>query len=165
MTIAIRYGIQDEKGDTSVLTFHVNDTLTITQLQELNISIQNLLKDGAAPELLLGGIVTAGAVLNLPVQVGKEVVNDLSRVEYGALFDFLVTGGFHTSFRLPTFNEAFVVDGGRDVDQTATEVAALINAVINGIAVTGGTALFQDYRGTDITSISSAAEDSKRQRK
>ena len=165
MTIQIGYTIQDEKGHKSRLAFNVNDTLTIAQLGELNTALQALLKPGGGNNLVLGGIVGAGAVLNLPVTAGMEVVADLSRVEYGALFDFLVTGGYHTSFRLPTFNEQFITDGGDTVDQAAGSVAALINGVINGIAVTAGTATFQDYRGVDITSISSAAEDSKAQRR
>lgn len=165
MTWQIGYTFADEKGHKSRMTLNFNDTLTVPQVQELNIILQDILKPGGGRDLAIGGIVGAGAVLSLPVQAGMEVVADLSRVEYGALFDFLVTGGFHTSFRIPTFNELFIGDGGSTVVQTEPEISALINGAINGFTVTGGTATMQDYRGTDVTSISSAAEDNKTQRK
>ena len=165
MTWQLGYTVADEKGHKSRITFNFNDGLTVAQVQELNIALQNLLKPGAPDNLIIGGIVGGGAVLTLPIQAGMETIEDTARVEYGALFDFLVTGGFHTSFRLPTFNEAKITDGGDTVNQSDPQVAALINGMVVGISVTGGTATLQDYRGTDVTAISTAAEDSKTQRK
>lgn len=160
MPWTFNYVIQDADNHTSRLSMNFNDDLTVLQAQELNTVLQPALK-----AVMDGGIVSAGAILSLPVITPNDVVEAGSDVEYGARFIFTVAGGYKTSFRIPTFDRTLVPDGGGAVDVLDVNVAGLIDGYVTGFGVTGGTAVGQDYRGEDVTGLSSALEAHAKQRR
>lgn len=160
MPWGLSYTFRDEPKDDSVMTIYFNNDLTVLQVGELNLTLQGLLRP-----LTNGGIVNAEATLGLPVTTGYETIADTSRVSAGARFIWNVTGGYKTSFRLPTRLESIITDGSKNVDLANPDVAALVTALEGGITVTLGTATMQDYRGTLVTTLSSAKEASQSQRR
>jgi len=137
-----------------------NSDLTVLQVQELNTILQPTIKN-----VIDGGIVSAGAVLNLPVIAPNDAIEAGSDVEYGARFIFTVAGGYKTSFRIPTFDRTLVPDGGGAVDLLNVDVQGLVDGYVTGFGVTGGTAVGQDYRGEDVTGLGSALEAHSKQRR
>jgi len=157
----LNYTIQDAKGASSRLTLNFNEDLTVAQVQDLSDQIIALLDP-----LVTGGIMNAGAVLQLTIPAGVNIPAPASDVEEGARFIFNSVGGFKTAVRIPTFDETKISANSNAVNLVDTDVAAFVTAMVDGLTVTPpGTATGQDYRGVDITSISSARESFQRSRR
>lgn len=90
--------------------------------------------------------ITDGAITNismsldvsLPVGIRSAPV-DGARASAGAYFGFRTTNGYPTSFRVPTRDEAIVLDGSNLLDDDNLDVIAVIEAVTAGINLTGAT--------------------------
>jgi hypothetical protein len=113
---------------------------------------------------LINGRITrigVGFTISLPGTLGTVSDAD-SDVEEGAKFQFQTAGGNFTGFRIPTFDEQFILSGTQNVDLAAAGVAALRQALITGINLTGvggsGTIAPSDSRDEDITALAFARE-------
>jgi len=105
------------------------------------------------------GIAATVDVSGLGLTAAPTVGSD---VEEGARFQFRTALNNFTSLRLPTFDEAAIVPGTREVSQVDTDVAAFLTAMESGIDLTGvggsGTIQPSDKRDEDIITTQQARE-------
>lgn len=157
-SISIIVSVVDGKNESSTIEFHIPSTTTLANIIAFGKAIAVLV------DPLIGGQITRiGACLNVPLPAGlKATPQTLSDVEEGAMFNWRTVGGFPTKFRLPTFLEANIIAGTREVDLTDADVLALFNGMITGVDVTGqggtGSVAPTDGRDDDILSLTSALE-------
>lgn len=162
MAIGINYTIRDSKNAKSTSTVWLPDGLTLAEAIGW-AEASALLLD----ELITGVIDRIGINIEVDVPAGAKdtplTVN--TDVEEGARFVFGTLNGYNTSTRLATFNEAFIQPNSRIVDQTATEVAAWVEAIVTGIDVGGNTIGAVDYRDDPVAGLLTALEAFQRSRK
>lgn len=148
----------DANNKRAVTHFYAPDTFTAAQVSEGADILANLIDD------IIGGQITAIALCllkNLPAGIKTSPVASTD-VEEGARFGWLTSQGNLASNRFATFLEDKMV--GEVVNQADAAVLALKNAITSGVAVTGGTLTFVDSRGEDITTLSSARDQHKKER-
>lgn len=153
MAIAsVIYGVRDGEGKKSHFEINLPDGLTIVEIVDFATGMVPLVL-----ALINGGLVSVGLSVNLDdiLSVGDDTASASSDVEEGARFQFETNGGYATSVRLPTFDEAKLVSGTNRVNQVDADVIAFNLAMLTGI---GGTSPC-DKRGDDITGISFERED------
>lgn len=149
MPLSAVFTIRDAKGARSITEVNI-DTATIANAQTFITAFAPLVD-----ALILGVIERVGICVTATLPAGLRTVPTLgSDVEEGAKFMYNTVGGYKTGLRLPTFNEAFLVDGTQRVDLADAAVLAF------NVAMTDGLATFEpsDYRGDDITALRSALE-------
>jgi len=154
MPVRVEYKIRDGKGKTSPRTVYIPDTFTLDQMLEFGTEFGQLIADVVTGQIY-------DAVLNIPIPIGGLTSNATPAgsvdVEEGAKLALRAgTEGYPVLMRFPTFAEAHMVDGTDQVDLTSTEVDALVDAIIGGVAVaadSGATVTLTDYRGEDITAL------------
>lgn len=81
-----------------------------------------------------------------------------SDVEEGARFSWATSVGGNTDFRLPTFDEAFLVPATKLVDTSDAAIIALMDRVIAGRTLGVINVQPSDMYGNDITALASAVE-------
>jgi hypothetical protein len=158
MAWTILYSITDEKAKVSTTEVKLPSATTHADVVIFAQEMASLIDP-----LLTGAITRIGITqeVSLPSGLSASAAAN-SDVEEGAKFQFRTNGGFFTSLRLATFDEGNIVAGGREVDQTDTDVAAFITAMTTGIDLTGagGSGVVQpsDHRDDDVTALDSARE-------
>lgn len=154
--------VQDNKGKFSTIEIGLTPTITsvttlINAAQALALLIDPLIK-GRITKVGVGVAVNISSLIGL----NQDPATIDSDVEEGARFQFLTDTGFYTGFRLPTFDEQFIVPGTDVVDVADPLVAALITAVVDTLqlAPAGGTGntTIVDKRDASISALSSARE-------
>jgi len=159
MTWQVNFTITDGSGTASRLTVHFNDNLPIADLTEAAQALATLID--AVTE---GAVTNIGAVLQVALPGGLASADANSAVERGARFIFTTAGVPRASFRIPTFADTKVTPNSDVVNTADSDVVALTNALISGIATSGITATMQNYLGDDVTALSSARKAHYRQR-
>lgn len=152
------YTIRDGKGQQSTTEMNVPDSFALADVI--------LFARGAAgfiDDMIGGQLVRIGIAVNLDLPPGIKVTpQSTSDVEEGARFQFRTAGGFGTSMRIPTFQEANLVPGTTQVDLTDPNVAPFVTMMESGIDVdlTAGVRLItpSDKREDDIVTLDSARE-------
>jgi len=162
MAFSVVLTVQDNKGKQSTIEVNLNPAITTTaQLIAAARSIAILIEP-----LIKGSIVKVGVgiavTLNALAWSDDNAASVDSDVEEGARFQFLTDNGFYTGFRLPTFDEQYIVPGTDVVDTVAAPVAALITALTDQMSVVPGggtgTVTFVDKRDITLSALSSARE-------
>lgn len=149
MPLTAVFTIRDAKGAKSTVEVNL-DVATIANAQTFITAFAPLVD-----ALILGVIERVGICASATLPGGLRTTPTLgSDVEEGARFQYQTAGGFHTGLRLPTFNEAFLVDGTQRVDTADAAVIAFNTAMEDGLA----TFEPSDYRGDDIINLRSALE-------
>lgn len=149
MPLTAVFTIRDGKGARSTVEININ-VATIANAQSFVTAMAPLLD-----AVILGVIERVGicAVATLPGGL-RAVPDSDSDVEEGARFVYNSVGGYKTSVRLPTFNEAMMLSGSQRVDQSDTDVLAFNTAMTDPLATFSAS----DYRGADIVSLRSAVD-------
>lgn len=153
MAIAtIIWGVKDGAGKKSSFEINLPTGLTIAAITTFATSMTPLIL-----ALINGGLVSVGVSINLDeiLGVGDGTAAINSDVEEGARFQFETNGGYPTSLRLPTFDEAKLLPGTNQVNQVDVDVIAFNLAMLTGIGATSPC----DKRGDDITGITFERED------
>ena len=152
------FTIQDENNKKAVTRFYAPDTLTAAQAAEGAQLLAGLI------DAVVGGKITSISLCLIVALPGGLKANPAANtdVEEGARFGWLTSQANLASNRFATFLETKLT--GEVVNQADAAVTALKNAIISGIAVTAGTMTFVDSRGEDITSLSSARDQHKKER-
>lgn len=158
--VSLNLTVVDGKGQESTVTLYTTDTFTIVQLGNAvraiiplvrNMITGGITKGTIAIEVDLSGLFTSFPTIAVP--------DDDSDTEEGALFIFNNSGGDPKRNRIPTFDEALVLAGTREVDQEAVAVENFINAILTGVTVAGpATVTFVDSREEDLQFLSDAYE-------
>lgn len=158
--VSLTYTVVDNKGEQSTITLYTTDNQDLTAL--INAAIQtaqliaNVLTGKLVEKASLCVNIDLGILSNNTAAVGSDV-------EEGALFFFETAAGVDKRNRLPTFDEAKIITGTRDVDGTDVDVLALQSQIAGGASVEDGTGAtvsvtFGDSRGSDITIAGEAYE-------
>lgn len=162
LAVSLRFDVIDDKGDTSFTKIRV----------PLGFSIADYIEFAqAAAQILLGGstgrITRASVVFNVSLDgLGlKTVASAVSKVARKLYLQFsTAVTGFLSKTIFPALSESLVLAGTDDVDQTDTDVAALVSALEDGIVVTAGTMQFTNGRGHDIEALDVAKEQFRRRK-
>lgn len=163
--VSLSMTLFDNKGEESIITFYSSDTFTLATLANALRSmipiIGNLTNGGLRPKARVSvdvDLTTSAQYTNFDTPlIGSDV-------EEGAFVEFNSTDpNSIKKNRIPTFDEAFIVPGTREVDTTATEWLAFQIAMLSGLATTDGsgnpvTLLFNDKYENDLTSLLAAYE-------
>jgi hypothetical protein len=160
MGFEVIYSIKDGKGKNSTCTIALPTSVSYASAVSFGIEMAKLVDS-----LITGQITRAGVafVIDLSVVSGlKSSPGANSDVEEGAKFQFRTVLNHPTGLRLPTFDETYIVAGSDAVNLTATQVAAFVAGMINGVDIDPSptTTLVQpsDQRSEDITALSFARE-------
>lgn len=161
MVWTLQYTFVDEAGKSSKTQVNVPSAVTVANLQIYAGEMAKLLN-----AVTIGAItgITASLSIDVPDAV-RDAAQDESRVSAGAYFGFETDAGFPTSMRIPTRDEAIITDGSIDVNQANTQVAALVDGLIDGIDLTAatptagtGTVIAVDKHGDPIVALRVARE-------
>lgn len=148
--------IKDSKGKESTSEINVPGTVSITSLTFLAVAVAGLIDP-----MIKGQVVRVGVAWNVPAALSglKTAPVDGSDVEEGGYFQFSTGGGFVTSTRIATFDEAKIAPDSRLIDTGDSDVAAFLTAMISGMSVpTVGTIQPVDKRGEDVVALNEALE-------
>mgnify|MGYP001039277367 CR=1 FL=1 len=152
MPVKLIVGVDDGKGESSTIELNMTDGLLLADYEGAALAMEPIIQN------LITGVVSG---MNIIVPVALPLPRPLpdvnSDVEEGALFNWATNvTGVSSRNRIPTFDEAFINPGSRDVDLLDLTVVAFLDAMSTGVGTPNVT--FEDYRGADITGATSAYE-------
>lgn len=158
MAWTVLYSIQDEKGKTSTTEINLATATTFADADIMAGQMALLIDD-----MITGAITRIGIVATVDLPVGlKATAAANSDVEEGARFQFRTANGFFSGLRLPTFDEAAIIAGTKNVDLTDADVAAFVTAMVSGLDTSGaggsGVIVPVDKRNEDLTALEFAKE-------
>lgn len=153
--VFVTWTVQDAKGKTSVTKVNFPDSTDIAILKMFASSTIGLLDP-----LMKGRIIEAGIGLSVDISAATRKAAPLpdSDVEEGARFQWNTVSGAVTGFRVPTFDEAKLVTGTRNVNTADAQVAAFVNRITDGQTQGLINVSPSDDRGSDINALKSARE-------
>lgn len=148
------YVLEDDSGDQAETAVKIPTSPSIAQFTEFAQSMAQLIDP-----IVSGLLVSAGVRVSIDISAltsnTKQSQGDVQDV--GA---FRYRTGDQRAVRLnvPAISEALVLLNSDDLDLADPAIAALNNAMLGGIAVTGGTIEPCDIDQDDITTLSFARE-------
>jgi len=160
LAAAIRFDFVDDKGKASSTKIRVPTGFTISDYQEFGEAAAQLILDAST-----GSITGATITFNIALDgLGlKTIASTVSKVARKLFMIFSTPFvGFLGKTLFPGLSESKVIGGTSDVDQTDPDVAALVSAMEDGIAVTLGTMTFTNGRGHDLVTTVDAKESFRR---
>lgn len=122
--------------------------------------------DAAKTGATLLDAVTKGRILDVSIGIKVDIsalslkgsATSDSDVEEGARLQFNTAVDSLTGFRIPTFDEDFLLSGTKVVDLEDTDIADLVDFFVDGHTLSAVTVQPSDERGADIEAIVSARE-------
>lgn len=162
MALAFRlvFVFTDDKGKSSTTSMRLPTGFSIADYQEFGEAAAQLLINAST-----GSLTRASVTFNVSLDgLGlKTVASSVSKVARKLFLQFTTAvTGFLGKTLFPSLAESKVLSGTDDVDQTDTDVAAVISAMEDGISVTGGTMTFTNGRGHDLVTAAEAKEQFRR---
>jgi hypothetical protein len=149
------YSVQDAKGKISTVKINFPSNVDIGQVASFAGDTATMINN-----IIKGRIVDAG--IGLAVDLSGATIRSApdpdSDVEEGARFQFEAASGAITGFRLPTFDEAKLVAGTKNVDLADTDVDTFVDRILAGKTTGLVNASPSDDRGSDIVNLASARE-------
>jgi hypothetical protein len=150
--LSLNFNFQDDDGARSTTTIHF-------EAVEANFGEAKALADELAP--LLAAISDAALLdynVNLAVyDTAQPAPGSPSDVEIKGVFLLKTEDNFRASLAVPSIKEScLIADGARagiDIDLTNVDVAALVDALVDGVTVGIITYEPSDRRGSDITQV------------
>lgn len=155
IAIAVNYTISDDDGDTATTTVHVPNTFSIAQYTEFTRAMADLVDN-----IIAGHVDSAELTVTIDISslTGNNAQSGSDVEEIGA-FTFRTAEGREVVVNIPGINESMVAANSDDLDQLDTDIAAFTTAMLNGIAVAGGTPQPCDANEGDLTVLVSAREE------
>lgn len=149
----INVQIRDASGTTGSTRAYVNNSHSLAQYNELAPFLVEAI-DG-----FIGGVIE-NAKLTVPVDVSAlippaSVVADVQEI---GQFAFRTAEGRVNRVNIPCWKETLTIVGGDDINLADPAVAAFTAAMLNGIAVTGGTIIPCDIGEGDLTTVAYGRE-------
>ncbi len=155
MTWTLQFTLVDAKNETSTTEVNIPEQLLFDTVEATGQAFAALID-----QLTTGAVTRITALHTIDLPGGLTPLPDgASDVEEGARFQFKTANGFYTALRLPTFDEGRIVTGTKEVDQVDADVAAFIQAMVDGVSVAAGPTVQPcDKRGEDIAQLTFARE-------
>lgn len=158
LPIKLQYSVKDAKGIVSRTLVHIPDGTSLanatTYAGDLAAVIDALIKGQIVSVDICVGVDLSGLGL-------KSSPDAASDVEEGAVFTYKTALGLLFRQRLPTYDEATIEPGTRQVDLANAGVEAYTDLIVTG----NGTVAPVAQAGGDLTAISSAKEQFVKNRK
>lgn len=156
VTVSFTYSFVDDAGKTSSTKIRVPLVgMTLVDISEFGLASAQVLADLSSCKLTK---TTACVGVDLTGLGLRAVATATSDIAHKALVMIRSSIGAFTRMIIPTFNESFQVPNSDQVDTADASVVALVTAIEDGIAVTGGTVTPVDRRGYDIESVDDIRE-------
>lgn len=159
MGVTLVYEIVGNKpAETSTTSVHLFDGSLLESLTGFAVAFATILNN-----VITGKILSAALVFDIDISgVSGNVAEVYSDVEEVAGFFFETESqGNPVYLGIPSLIETVVLDETHDLDQVATNVAAVIAMMEDGIAVTGGTIRPSDIGEDLIDEVVYAREQAK----
>lgn len=154
LTYGLTYTFQDDSGDTATATIHLPTTFSLAQFTEFGRAMAAFVDD-----IVSGVVISAELTVGVDIStLANNTTDFLSDVEEVSSYQFVTAANRPVLVNIPGTDENDVQLNSDDLDQVAVGQAAFINAMVNGIAVTGGTIAPTDVDSEDITAIVYARE-------
>lgn len=158
----VTYSIEDFKGKIAVTKINFPVNVDIGVLRSNFVPTTATLINA----LIKGKIVSAG--IGLEVDLSSATIRTTpdvnSDVEEGTWWPLTAANGADAGFRIATFDEAKIVNGGRFVDLTDTDALALATRLVDGQTVGLTNVSPSTDRGEDITRVDPPYEQFKASR-
>lgn len=144
----------DQAGQVSTNTMYVAEGLTIAQITE---GLQGLVQlvDDVVSAIIRG--FTFSVTIDLSGLTGN-VSAGTSDVEEVGEFISRTDFGREVMLNLPAINDTTSPAGSDELDQTDTNIAAIISMLEDGLATTGGTIIPSDMDENDLVEVVTARE-------
>lgn len=158
LAVTIVFTIEDDSNDSSSTRIRVPTGFSISQYQEFALGAATLMAS-----LCAGHISSANVCVELDISgiTGNVVAAGLRYLK--GLFNISSdTQGFGRALQVPTFDSNMFIDDSDAIDLADADVAAFIDALEVGLAVTGGTIQPQTDRGHDFESVDSGYKSFRR---
>lgn len=156
MPFAIIFSIRDEKSQTSVTKVNVPSSTAWADVVEFAEDMASLIDPLITGQIYRVGIAYEVDISALGLTPAAAADSD---VEEGARYQMETGTGFFTAMRLPTFDEALILPGSREVDRVNVSALAFENALELGLVLSStNTVQPCDSRGDDIASVVYARE-------
>ena len=159
IAVTLNFSMVDGDGKTSNTKIRVPTGFAIADYQ-------SFAEDAAQLIVNISNCQITSASVNFEIDTSglglKAVASAVEKVSQKMFGIFNTAVGRVAKWLIPAAVEEKVVSGSDDFDQTDTDVAALVSAMEDGIAVTGGTYAPCNGRGEDITSVASLTETFRR---
>jgi len=159
--VFVSYTVEDAKGEKSSFNINFPDSVDIAVLKNFARSTAEMIDD------LIKGRIT-GIGVGLAIDTAglslKQTANADADVEEGARFSWRTVLNTLTSFRLPTFDETFLVSGTRNVDTANAAVTTFVGRILAGQTVGLTNVSPSDDRGEDVSALEAASESFTRSR-
>lgn len=148
LAVSIRFDFQDSKGKTSFTKIRVPNGFSLSDYIEFAESAAQILANVASARLTRASVCIGMDLSTATIKAGNSPYGDVGEK---AFFSFRTTeNGFWKRLKLPAFEESYIPPNSRDIDTAAADVLAFIDAMENGLVVTGGTIAPTDARENDI---------------
>lgn len=160
--ISIRIDFIDQKGKESHTKIRVPNGFTIADYVEFAEAVCQLVLNISTARITRASITFNVSLAGLGL---KTVASSVSNVAVKLAMRFATAvSGFFAKTLIPSNDEGDEIAGSDNIDQSDTEVAALISAFEDGIAVTGGTVTFTNDREHDITAATEVKQQFRRRK-
>lgn len=155
--IEIVYTIVGEvPSETATTSIKLAATEVLAKIQGFAVAFATLLNN-----ITLGKILSAVFVIDVDISaLTGNLELPASDVEEIAALQFQA-GSYFTDVSVPGLSELDVLADTHEIDQAETDWANFLDAMINGVPVTGGTMLFTDNGEELITGLVYAREEKR----
>jgi hypothetical protein len=156
LAFSLRLDFVDAKGKTSFTKMRIPTGFTLANYTQFAQAAAQLYSDNSECSVTSAGISFDVDLSGLGLDT---VASDVTRIARKLWLRFTTAvSGFLAQTKIPGLRETQMVAGSKNIDQTDTDVAALVSAFEDGIAVTGGTVTFSNDREQDAVSLRSGTE-------
>lgn len=156
IAVSIRYDFIDDKGKTSFTKIRIPQGLTIAQYTGFAQGMAQLLADISFARITSASICIAIDLSTATIKAVAQATSDIAEKAYFA-FNTAVNG-IRKRLRLPSFSEAFVLQGTDAIDENDPLISAFVDAMEVGITTPGGVIAPVDSRLNDLTTLREARE-------
>lgn len=156
LAFTLRLDFIDDKGKESFTKVRLPTGFTLAQYTEFGQAAAQLFANISQAQITA---VSIGFNVDLSGAALKTVASAVTSVakKLWLRFNTAVTG-FRAQTLIPGIRETQVIAGSGDANQADVDIAAVISAFEDGIAVTLGTLTFTNDREHDITTVQTATE-------
>lgn len=154
LTYGLTYTFTDDSGESATATISLPTAFSLAQFTEFGRAMAVFVDD------MVSGLISR-CELSVGVDLSSLTGNTAAAggdVQEINTYQFVTAAGRTVNINIPGTDETDVSPNSDDLDTVDAEQAAFINAMISGIAVTGGTIAPTDIDSEDITDLVYARE-------
>lgn len=156
------YTVQDSKGATSVMQIKFPSASDVPTLADFVATTALMINNFIRGRIISAGIGIGVDISSVGIRPAPLAGSD---VEEGGRFSWSTASNTNPDFRVPTIDEAFLVEGSREVDVADPVVDTFVQRIIQGRTIGLTNVSPSDDHGLDIISLATAKESFQSSRK